>query len=456
MDQSTIQDYQPLKNMHMMILAVIVGILSGIGAILFRMLVDSIIKICFFENGNIFYDSTQHMPLFNYKIFIILIPVIGAGIVTFLITRFAMEAKGHGVPEAMYAIHYKQGKISPAVALIKVLASAITIGTGGSAGREGPIIQIGASLGSTLGQLISMPSQQRIILIAAGAGAGIAATFSAPVTGLIFAVELMLISVSIMSVSIVAIAVVTATFISYCAFGNIPEFTSPVAISTVSYSHYLIILISLIPFSFLVGIVSFAFIKLMYFIEISFLNIFNNPYVRHMIGMTFVGIILYLLGNYFGHYYVEGIGYSTINDIFQFILANPWLLLLLCICKILATCLTLGSGGSGGIFSPSLFIGATLGGAYGIILQYLFPGFEFNPLIFVTAGMAGVVGSATGLIVTAVMLIFEVTRDYTDILPIIMTVAISCTVRMKLCNESIFTLKLFKEGFFVANTLERK
>src|SRR6185437_9141736 len=126
MDQSTIQDYQPLKNMHMMILAVVIGILSGIGAILFRMLVDSIIKICFFDNGNIFYDPIQHLPLFNYRIFIILIPVIGACIVTFLISRFAIEAKGHGVPEAMYAIHYKQGKISPSVALIKVLASAIT------------------------------------------------------------------------------------------------------------------------------------------------------------------------------------------------------------------------------------------------------------------------------------------------------------------------------------------
>lgn len=456
MDQSTLQDSQPLRNMHILILAVVVGIMSGIGAILFRMLVDTIIKICFFEGGDIFYDSTQHLPLFTYKILIILVPVIGAVIVTFLTTRFAIEAKGHGVPEAMYAIHFKKGKISPAVALIKVIASAVTIGTGGSAGREGPIIQIGASLGSTLGQLISMPSQQRIILIAAGAGAGIAATFGAPITGLVFSIELMLVSVDVISVSAVAIAVVSATFVSYCFFGTIPEFTAPITMSNVAIPQYLMILVFLIPFSFLIGFVSYTFIKLMYFMEISFINMFGNPYVRHMVGMFFVGIILYLFGNYFGHYYVDGIGYSTINDIFQFLLINPWLLLLLCVCKLLATCLTLGSGGSGGIFSPSLFIGAALGGAYGIILNYLLPGYELNPLIFVAAGMAGIVGSSTGLIVTAILLIFEITRDYTDILPIIMTVAISCVVRMKLSNETIFTMKLSKQGFFLSNILIRK
>ncbi len=456
MDQSTLQDAKPLRNMHMMMLAIVVGIMSGIGAILFRNLVDSIIKVCFYGNSHAFYSATQHIPLFDYKFLIILVPVIGAFIVTFLTTHFAHEAKGHGVPETIYAIHYKKGIISPLVALIKVLASAVTIGTGGSAGREGPIIQIGASLGSTLGQLVSMPSQQKIVLIAAGAGAGLAATFGAPITGLAFAIELMLLSVNMINLSMVAIAVVSATFISYSYFGDIPEFTSPITMSHVGYQQYLLILVFLIPFSLLVGAVSFAFIRLMYMMEIFFLNTFDNPYVRHMLGMTFVGIILYLLQTYFGHYYVGGIGYSTVNDIFQFLLQNPWLLLLLCLCKLLATCLTLGSGGSGGIFSPALFIGATLGGAYGIILNYLLPGYGLNPLIFVTAGMAGIVGSATGLIVTAILLIFEVTRDYTSILPIMITVAISCVVRMKLGNETIFTMMLYKRGFFVSEGLERK
>lgn len=444
-----------LNNFFMMTLAIVVGSMAAIGAFTFRMLINLFHRLSFFyTDGNLFQNTTQHTPLLLYPLAIILIPMIGAYIVTFLITHFSPESKGHGVPETMYAIHYKHGKISPVVGLIKVVASAITIATGGSAGREGPIIQIGASIGSTLGQIISMPSQQRIILMAAGAGAGIAATFNAPLTGLAFAIELILVSVNANSISIVTIAVVSAICVSSIFFGAESEFTTVALSLEISSLQYYIILLSIIPLSFLTGLISVVFIKVMYIVELFFDNTFQNSYVRHVTGMGLVGIILYLLGNHFGHYYVDGVGYTTINDLFQFLINNPWLLIVICLCKILATCLTLGSGGSGGVFSPSLFIGATLGGAYGILLNHFIPG-EGNLLIFVIAGMAGIVASATGLAITAIVLAFEITRDYTTLIPIMMTVTLSTAVSSKLTHVTIFTMNLARRGHFIPDTLER-
>lgn len=157
---------------------------------------------------------------------------------------------------------------------------------------------------------------------------------------------------------------------------------------------------------------------------------------------------------YLGHYYIEGVGYATIEDTLYFIIKNPWILLLLFAGKFIATCLTLGSGASGGVFSPSLFMGATFGGAYGIFLNYLFPQLHFNPILFVVAGMAGVVGSGTGAIVTAIVMTFEMTRDYADILPIMITVSLAYSIRLRLSNESIYTLKLFRRGYILPKGLE--
>ena len=158
---------------------------------------------------------------------VILVPVIGGIGVTWIVSNFAPEAKGHGVPEVMDAIYYKQGIIRPVVAVVKSLASALAIGTGAAVGREGPIIQIGSALGSTLGQLIRMPAGQRITLVAAGAGAGIAATFNTPIGGVLFAIELMLPEISVNTFLPVALATGTATFIGRLFFGPQPAFIVP-------------------------------------------------------------------------------------------------------------------------------------------------------------------------------------------------------------------------------------
>ena len=255
----------------------------------------------------------------------------------------------------MDAIYYHTGIIRPLVALIKSLASALSIGSGGSIGREGPIIQIGASFGSTLGQLIPMPVWQRITLVAAGAGAGIAATFNTPVGGVLFAIEIMLNEVSVRTLVPVAISTATATYIGRLAFGNHPSFVIPSFEAHYFHPTEPMVLIAYVGLGLILGGVSTLFIKSIYGFEDFFeQRVKGNYYTRHMAGMLLVGVVMYLLMVSLGHYYIEGVGYATVQDILTGALTQLPILLLLFVLKMVATSMTLGSGASGGIFSPAL------------------------------------------------------------------------------------------------------
>ena len=377
----------------------------------------------------------------------------GGLIVTLLVSRFAPEARGHGVPEVMDAIYYKEGRIRPVVAAVKSLASAISIGTGAAVGREGPIIQIGASLGSTVGQIIDMAPWQRITLVAAGAGAGIAATFNTPIGGVMFAIELMMPEVSVRTFLPVALATGTATFIGQLFFGFAPAFhIPPMHLPLASDAASLEALVLYGVLGALTGLAATAFVRGLYFFEHAFERV-ANPYLRHAIGMAIVGAMIYLLLRNFGHYYVSGVGYATIQDILAGNLGLLELLFLLFACKMLATLLSLGSGASGGIFSPSLFMGATLGGGFAALinLTHAVPGIDVSA--FATVGMAAMVGGSTGAAMTAVTMIFEMTRDYNIVMPMIVAVAISIGIRRMLSRENIYTIKLVDRGHFIPKAL---
>ena len=209
------------------VIAVVVGAVTGIGAVLFRALIAVVHNLLFLGHFSTVYNANVHTPAAPWGPFVILAPVLGGLVVVFLVRTFAPEARGHGVPEVMDAIFYKEGRIRPVVAAVKSLASALAIGSGSAVGREGPIIQIGASLGSSIGQFIRLEAWQRITLVAAGAGAGIAATFNTPIGGVIFAVELMMPEVSTRTFLPVALATGTATFIGRLFFGDFPAFDVP-------------------------------------------------------------------------------------------------------------------------------------------------------------------------------------------------------------------------------------
>ena len=209
----------PVPWWLMVLCALAVGVIAGLGAVVFRGMIGGFHNLLFLGRWSFAYDANVHTLASPWGAGIILVPVLGAIGVAFLVKTFAPEAKGHGVPEVMEAIYYKDGRIRPIVALVKSVASALSIGSGGSVGREGPIIQIGAAFGSTLGQLISMPARQRVILIAAGAGGGIAATFNTPIGGIAFAMELMMTSAGAQSLLMVALSCATATYIGRLFLG---------------------------------------------------------------------------------------------------------------------------------------------------------------------------------------------------------------------------------------------
>lgn len=432
----------------------ITGIVAGYGAVIFRLMISFFHNILFFAELSFNYNTNKHTTASIWSAGIIVMPAIVSLAVTWLIKKFAPEAKGHGVPEVIDAVYYNNANIRPAVAFFKSLASALSIGSGGSVGREGPIIQIGAAFGSTLGQIANIPAQQRITLLAAGAGAGIAATFNAPIGGILFAVELLLVSINAKTLTIVAIATISATYIGRFYLGIDPAFNIPALALPQNHLTQLNQLYLFIPFGIIIGCMATLFIKMIYWFEDIFNALPINDYFRHALGMIIIGIMMYAFLINAGHYYVQGVGYATIVDILNAILHNTWFLLLLCAAKLAATSLTLGSGGSGGIFSPGLFIGACSGAALGNFAALLLPHLAINPTLFAVAGMAGMISGATGAILTAIIMMFEMTRDYNAILPIILTAASATFIRRLLSRESIYTLKLLRRNHIVAEGLQ--
>ena len=248
---------KPVGLLAFNLLAILVGLVSGLGAVVFRGLIAVFHNLLFLGQFSFHLRRQRAYPgQSRGESWVILVPVVGAAGVAFLVGKFAPEAKGHGVPEVMDAIYYNNGIIRPVVAVIKSLASALSIGSGGSIGREGPIIQIGSSFGSTMGQIIRMPPWQRITLIAAGAGAGIAATFNTPIGGVLFAVEIMLHEVSARTLIPLAISTATATYVGRLCFGPYPSFVIPALETPYFHVANLWLLLSFVGLGILLGIVS--------------------------------------------------------------------------------------------------------------------------------------------------------------------------------------------------------
>ena len=434
-----------LSLLYLTLLGLALGIVTGLGAVLFRDLINVLHNLFFAGRFSFAYDANVFTAPSRWGPYIILAPVIGGIIVTFLVSNFAPEAKGHGVPEVMDAIYYKEGVIRPIVALVKSLASAFAIGSGSSVGREGPIIQIGSAIGSTLGQIVAMPAGQRITLVAAGAGAGIASTFNTPIGGVMFAIELMLPEVSVDTFLPVAIATGAATFVGRWFFGDQPAFQVPTIVAMTPHANTVTLLLLYTALGGLVGVAAASFIHGIHLVE----DIFDRipwRYARHMLGMLLVGLLMYALFRAFGQYYVDGVGYATIESILVGDTSAAWLLGLLLVCKALATSTSLGSGSSGGIFSPSLFMGATLGGGFASLIATAGLPIPVSIPAFAMVGMGAMVGGGTGALMTAVTMIFEMTRDYDIVMPLILAVAASVGVRRLLSRESIYTLKLVRRG----------
>ncbi|MCK5548848.1 MAG: chloride channel protein, partial [Thermoplasmata archaeon] len=425
------------------LLALVVGVLGGFSALLFRWMITEF-QTVFFIGGD---------PLSNpLGIYIILIPAIGGLIVGLLVYFFAREAKGHGVPEVMEAVAVKEGKIRPRVAAVKALASSITIGSGGSAGREGPIVQIGSTIGSTIGQKLRLPPGGTKILLACGATAGIAATFNTPIAAVIFAIELILFEFKTRSFIPLVISTVTGTIISRTFLGPIPAFEVPTYHFVSPYELVFYLLLGLIA-----GIVAVFFIHLLYVVEDLFKKLKIKPYYKPVIGGLAIGVMGFFIPQIFG------VGYGTVDAVlnerifvfgFGSLFVFAMYLLLLCLAKIIANSLTLGSGGSGGVFSPSLFIGAMMGGAFGVIVHFFYPDITATYGAYALVGMAAVFAGVSRGTLTAIIIVFEMTLDYNIILPLMFACVIADTVSSLMSKETIYTRKLLRKGVSIRHDME--
>jgi CIC family chloride channel protein len=412
--------------------ALIVGIGAGLGAVVFRWLISSVQTLA--------YGRLAGMMEGIYPFYLLIIPALGGAIFGPLIYRFAREAKGHGVPEVMEAVALRGGRIRPRVAVIKSLASAICIGTGGSVGREGPIAQIGSALGSTVGQLFRLSDDRVRNLVACGAAGGIAATFNAPIAGAVFALEVILGQFHATYFGAVVISAVVADVVAHTFQGDMRAFAVP---EYVLVSPWELLFYGLL--GLLAALTAVTFIRLLYLSEDLWDKLRFPEYLKPVLGGVLLGAVGILTPKMDGFPRVFGVGYESITQALFGELALQMTVVLL-LGKILATIITLGSGGSGGIFAPSLFMGAMLGEAFGQAIHAIFPTITAPVGAYALVGMAAVFSGSAHAPITAILILFEMTGDYHIILPLMLTTVISTFVSQLISHESIYTLKLTRRG----------
>ena len=419
--------------------ALLVGVGAGLGAVVFRDLITAFTWLAtghasFGQQGRV---SSAHLLWLGWGFFVV-IPVLGGLLYGPLIYRFAREARGHGVPEVMIAVAENGGRIRPQVTVVKALASALCIGVGGSVGREGPIVQIGSALASSLGQWVRMPENRLRILVACGAAGGISATFNAPITGVFFGVELILREFSIEAIFTVMLSAMVADVVAQAFFGPGRFFTGlPENLVLHHTANYLLIAVLAV----LAALIGLAFKNVLYRVEdLCDLAWRGRPeWARPAVGGVLLGLLLLALPQLYGVgypvMYAAGAGRYAL-----------WFLIVLAAAKMIATSLTIGIGGSGGVFAPSLFIGFTSGMAFGEIVAHLFGPAAGQPVLYAVVGMGTVFTSAARGPLTALASVVEMTGDFTLTLPVMLAVAISTTISRALSHGTIYTTKLLRRG----------
>ena len=424
------------SNGGLLALAVLVGAGAGFGAVAFRWLIHAFTELF---TGYADYAGLGHVPNPNLPglgiYFVLLTPVVAGILYGPLVYFFAREARGHGVPEVMYAVARRGGRIAPQVAAVKALASALCIGGGGSVGREGPIVQIGSALGSTVGRIVKVAESRMRVLVACGAAGGIAATFNAPLAGVFFAMELILRDFTTQSFGMVVLASVTASVIGRSILGDEPFLALP-SFHVDHLAQYVLFAV----LGLLAGAVGVAFSKVLYLIEDACDWAWRGPeWLRPAVGGILLGGLLLLLPEMYG------VGYPVLANGIAGKYAIGFLIVLL-IGKMMACSLTIGIGGSGGVFAPSLFIGAMLGSAYGQLAHQILPGIAGQSGVYGLIGMGAVFAGAARAPITAVIIMFELTGEYSIILPLMVAIVLATGLSHLLTGDTIYTLKLRRRG----------
>ena len=416
--------FLPEQN-YLIILAVVVGVLTGLGSVGFIYVLEMIADFARGPVASLFdrFGAAQ----------LVLLPALGGLMVGPLVQRFAKEAKGHGVPEVMTALARYGGYIRKRVVGVKVIASSLTIGFGGTAGREGPMVQIGSAIGSTVGQWTRLTTADIRTLVSCGAAGGVAATFNAPIAGAIFAMEVLIGRIRT-DFLLVLLTSLSSCLVARYFLGNFPAFMAP-TYSLVSPAE--------VPLYFLMGMLIGAaatgYVRLLYWSEDIFGRWHFPEWLKPTVGGLMVGVVL----RFFPEVY--GSSFDAIESAL-WVRFDTDLLWWLFVAALVANCATLGSGGSGGVFAPSLYMGAMLGGVFGSFAHALFPDWTAGSGAYAMVGMAAFFAAAAKAPTTAIIILFEMTNDYRIMLPLMAAVVGSVYISHRYSPFSIYTLRLHQRG----------
>jgi chloride channel protein, CIC family len=420
-------------------LAVVIGLTSGIVAFLLYRLIGLFTNLFFFHKFSFIFRSVgdHHLGLW-----VILLPAAGGLMVGLMAKYGSSKIRGHGIPEAMEAVLISRSRVEPKLVILKPLSAALAIGTGGPFGAEGPIIQTGGALGSMVGQLVRMTAAERKVLLACGAGAGMAATFNTPIAGVIIAIELLLFEFKSRSFIPLVIATTLATTIRHELLGTRAMFeVGPVDFGIPQALPYYLVL------GVLCGAAAVGFTRWLFWTEDQFIRLPIDQMWWPAIGGLGLGLIGYFVPRVFG------VGYDTISDILTGQLALK-LLITLMVCKAIALVVSLGSGTSGGLLAPMFFSAAAMGAVFADCTNLLLPGAHLSASAFAIVAMGAVFGAAARAPFTFIIFAFEITRDYNSVLPLMLVGVISTAIALRFLRESIMTEKLARRGLHVQQEYE--
>lgn len=424
--------FMPGESTRMIMTAACIGLLAGGAIIVFREAVDLVHEVIFVKGGELLRIHEGGWRL----LLLPLLPMTGAVLLIPLSLAFPGKVNGYAFTKFLRRVNLENGVIQGRNIFIKLAATALTIGSGNSAGVEGPIAQIGGALGSKVGQTFRVSGKRMKVYIAAGCAGGIAGIFNAPIAGIFFAAEIVLLgSYEISSFAALVIASAIATVVSRAYYGEVPAFPIPdyqLVNPFVEIPLYILLAV-------IIGVLAVLHIKFFYFVRDWFRELPVHEQLKPVLGALVVGSIgiafPQVLGD--GYYYIEKTlaGEGLI-----------WVMLALIVLKSVATAITLGSGGAGGVFAPSLFIGAVVGGAFGGIMHWLMPEYTASPGAYATVGIGAFLAASTQAPMTAIFLLFEMTGNYLIIIPIMITSILGSITAKKLYEDSIDTVDFTREG----------
>jgi len=425
--------FLPGENTRMVIIASFIGIMAGCANILFRT-VTEVVHTQVFDRGFRFFGLEEG----GVNLLLLpLLPMIGMLLLIPLSLLFPGEVNGYGFTKFLRKVNIEGGFIRFRTIILKIVSASLTIGTGGSAGVEGPIAHVGGALGSQVGQFFRVSGNRMKVYIAAGSAGGVAAVFNAPIAGIFFASEIVLLGTfEFSSFAALVISSALATVVSRAYYGESPTFPIP--------DYHLVNPVAEIPLyvimGILIGIIAVIHIRFFYYVRDKFgeLNMIH-PQAKPILGALIIGTIAIFFPQ------IMGDGYGYIEEV----LSGRGVLLVMFVlifAKIIATAVTLGSGGSGGVFAPALFIGAVTGGAFGTVAHNLFPGVTATPGAYAAVGVGAFLAAATHAPLTGIFLLFEMTGNYLIIIPIMLSSIIGTAVAARLYKDSIDTVDFSREG----------